>query len=216
MICRNCGNRMPDDSKFCDKCGEPLRRPEKRYDYEDDYGYRNYPRDNRPRGGGIINGILILLAVVAVCATIFLALNMFLPRDGGGSSSSKPAVVEKRESSSNDSEPAPASNSGKDPSEYYYAADYYSSNYSDPNGYLFPGSDSMYIDAEELSGCSSEQLGYIRNEIFARHGYAFETDKYISYFGSKNWYYVDYSVTDNTSGLNSYEKRNVELIKSME
>ena len=216
MICRNCGNRMPDDSNFCDKCGEPLRRPSQRYDYEDDYEYRNnYTRNDRHRGGGIINGILILLAVVAVCATIFLAFNMFLPRDND-SASSKPAVVEKSEIISGDSEPAPSNNSGKDPSEYYYAADYYSSNYSDPNGYLFPGSDSMYIDAEELRGCSSEQLGYIRNEIFARHGYAFETDKYISYFGGKNWYYVDYSVTDNTSGLNAYEKRNVDLIKSME
>lgn len=78
---------------------------------------------------------------------------------------------------------------GRDLSNYYYAVDYYSSNYNDSNAYLFPGSDSAYIDPEELSGCTDSQLAYIRNEIFARHGYIFKTDKYNNYFESKSWYH---------------------------
>lgn len=45
MKCSRCGNIMPNDAKYCDRCGEPLRKRSSRYeydyddDYDDDYEY---------------------------------------------------------------------------------------------------------------------------------------------------------------------------------
>lgn len=239
MRCSRCGNNMPNDAKYCDRCGEPLkkRRTRYEYDYDDDYDddeyeyethrYENQHRANHSNRGKIGNGILIFLTVVAVCVTVLLALNMYLPSKNNVDNNTNVANNQQQqvENQSDNSTETTSSNEGpdeynnptlRDLSDYYYAIDYYDSNYNSRDGYLFPGSDSRYIDPEELSGCSDSQLGYIRNEIFARHGYIFQTDKYNNYFGSKNWYYPNSYTTDNVNDLNAYEKYNVELIKSLE
>ncbi len=87
-------------------------------------------------------------------------------------------------------------------------------NYSGDNSYIVPDSDTRRLTQSELEGFSSDTLALIRNEIYARHGYVFQKQKYRDYFGSKLWYYPDPDFDG--SGLNSIEKYNVELIKSME
>ncbi len=88
--------------------------------------------------------------------------------------------------------------------------------YNSYNEYIIYDSDCRYLSASELSYYTSEELGYIRNEIFARHGYVFKQTKYKNYFNSMSWYYPDYSYSGNLSTLNSYEYYNVELIKDLE
>ena len=228
MKCSRCGNSMPNDAKYCDRCGEPLRKKRSRYeyDYEDDYEYelqRGSVHRESSKGGKIGSAILIFLTVVAVCVTVLLALNMYLPSknkaDNTQSVSNNQQQQVESQPKQNVQQDEPDENydaTGRDLSNYYYAVDYYYSNYNDSNAYLFPGSDSAYIDPEELSGCTDSQLAYIRNEIFARHSYIFKTDKYNDYFGSKSWYYPNSYATDNVNDLNAYEKYNVELIKSLE
>lgn len=236
MKCRNCGNVMPDDAKYCDRCGEKLRRKgNSRYeydydDYDDDYEYEMRRYDNQRRhssgGGKVGSAILIFLTVVAVCVTVLLALNMYLPSKNKSEDSSNVANQQQVQDYSNESSQKQSSqnetveNNSNQPvrnsANYYYAADYYYSNYNDSYAYLFPESNSRYIDPEELSGCTDSQLAYIRNEIFARHGYIFKTDKYNDYFGSKSWYSPNAYATDNVNNLNAYEKYNVELIKRYE
>jgi len=87
-------------------------------------------------------------------------------------------------------------------------------NYSGDNSYIVPDSDTRRLTKSELEGFSSNTLALIRNEIYARHGYVFQKQKYRDYFGSKLWYYPDPDFDG--SGLNSIETYNVELIKSME
>lgn len=59
-----------------------------------------------------------------------------------------------------------------------------------------------------------ETLAIARNEIFARKGYKFESEKYKNYFNSKKWYKPQ---TDNHSiKLNNIEEYNVSLIKYYE
>lgn len=241
MRCSRCGNNMPNDAKYCDRCGEPLRKRKNsryEYDYDDDYDddeyeyethrYESQRRNNYSNRGKIGNGILIFLTVIAVCVTILLALNMYLPSKNKVENNANVANNQQQqqvENQSNDEGKMSSNDEGQDEynnatirdlSDYYYAVDYYNSNYNSSDGYLFPGSDTRYIDPEELSGCSDSQLAYIRNEIFARHGYIFQTDKYNNYFGSKTWYYPNSYTTDNVNDLNAYEKYNVELIKSLE
>lgn len=67
---------------------------------------------------------------------------------------------------------------------------------------------------QDLSGMSKDDLAYLRNEIFARHGHTFKTDKMKSYFEAKEWYHPYF--TDATLFLNETEKENVQLIRSME
>ncbi len=55
--------------------------------------------------------------------------------------------------------------------------------------YIVPDSDTRYLTYDELWGWDYESLGYIFNEIFARHGYNFEIGgKYYNYFMSRPWY----------------------------
>ena len=83
------------------------------------------------------------------------------------------------------------------------------------NEYIIPDSDSRYLTRSELSRYTKTDLGYIRNEIFARHGYVFEKAKYRNYFLSKPWYTPDYSFNYEYD-LNRVEKANVDLIKELE
>lgn len=84
----------------------------------------------------------------------------------------------------------------------------------DPYHEIIPDSAARKLTKAELAGCDAELLGYIRNEILARHGYSFTKEKYQEYFGSKYWYEIneEFSFSD----LSDVENANVELIKSLE
>lgn len=96
----------------------------------------------------------------------------------------------------------------------YEDNDNYSGEYDDD--YIIADSDVRYLSRNELSKYTKEQLGYIRNEIFARHGYIFKKKQYSDYFGNKSWYVPDPNCTGTEADLNSIEKANVELIQDME
>lgn len=55
--------------------------------------------------------------------------------------------------------------------------------------YIIPDSNIRYLTYSELWEWNFESLGYILNEIFARHGYNFEVGKkYYNYFNDRPWY----------------------------
>lgn len=57
------------------------------------------------------------------------------------------------------------------------------------NFYIIPDSDKRRLTREELWTWQYEALGYILNEIFARHGYHFiPGEKYDNYFRAQLWY----------------------------
>lgn len=88
------------------------------------------------------------------------------------------------------------------------------------SSYVFPDSNSRYLKEEELTGLSKEDLGYARNEIFARYGYFFNNPKYASYFHKKTWYDRHAFIIDDSDKpedyLNDFEIKNIELIKKIE
>ena len=95
-----------------------------------------------------------------------------------------------------------------------YDEDYYYKHYWGDDTYIIPYSSTRRLTASELYGYSSNTLALIRNEIYARNGYVFSKQKYIDYFSSKLWYSPNPNF--NESWLNSIEKYNIQLIKSME
>ena len=94
-----------------------------------------------------------------------------------------------------------------------YAGDYARSAYGFTADYIIPDSDSRELTEAELWGYTRETLRYIRNEILARHGYAFTQEKFASYFGAFAWY-VPGGYDD--SLLSGTEWRNISLIKKTE
>lgn len=82
------------------------------------------------------------------------------------------------------------------------------------DSYMMYDVDSRYVSYDELSGWSSSDLAKLRNEIFARHGRIFQTQKWIDYFATKTWYVPRYDNVD--SMLNDYEWANLEVILKLE
>ncbi len=83
--------------------------------------------------------------------------------------------------------------------------------------YILPDSDSRYLSASDLAGLTKDELRIARNEIYARHGRMFDSADLDEYFNSKSWYNGTIPAASFSENmLNDYEKKNAELIKSVE
>ena len=83
--------------------------------------------------------------------------------------------------------------------------------------YVLPDSDSRYYDKEELKKLTHEELRLARNEIYARHGYIFESEDLKKHFTSKSWYVPSVeSEQFDQKILNNYEQANLNLILEYE
>ncbi|MBB3937359.1 YARHG domain-containing protein [Aureimonas phyllosphaerae] len=78
--------------------------------------------------------------------------------------------------------------------------------------FRFPTSGFERIRPEWLADLPSQTLWEARNEIMARHGYAFDTPRAMQVFGSKGWY----RPTTRNVALSAVEKANIDLIRAFE
>lgn len=82
--------------------------------------------------------------------------------------------------------------------------------------YFFPESNSRYLSDEEISVYSAEQLELAKNEIYARHGRIFVTQRISDYFNSTSWYQgtIDPETFDaqQDSIFNEYEMANIQKL----
>lgn len=79
----------------------------------------------------------------------------------------------------------------------------------------YPEGSKIYLDESDLIVYyGKDELKIMRNEIFARHGYIFQTDDMRSYFAKQSWYKPERTNVDNL--LSKIEKKNVLTIKSAE
>ena len=78
---------------------------------------------------------------------------------------------------------------------------------------LFSRDASSYRFSEsDLSPLSAKELTYLRNSVYAKHGYVFKSQELNNYFKQFGWYHPDSSVTE--AALNNIEKTNVQFIKN--
>ncbi|MCW6094423.1 YARHG domain-containing protein [Clostridium sporogenes] len=84
--------------------------------------------------------------------------------------------------------------------------------YNNVQGYIVPQSNQRYLTEDELKNYDKYTLDLIRNEIYARYGYAFKEEPFKSYFSNKNWYVKDESFKGADSELNNYELKNIKLL----
>jgi hypothetical protein len=82
------------------------------------------------------------------------------------------------------------------------------------NGYDGYWKDKKILTIFDLLDFSPDEFGYLRNEIFARYGRVFNTDKYRDHFNRQAWYTADPDYQD--SWLTEQDRENVSLILSVE
>lgn len=84
------------------------------------------------------------------------------------------------------------------------------------NFYLIPDSDSRRLTEDELRVWQYDALGYVLNEIFARHGFPLDPDgKYYNYFNSQSWYLEDNGFTyDRINDIEWYNERLVKDVRA--
>lgn len=230
MYCKNCGARLRDGAEFCDACGSHVQQTTPRPHREPNYSEPARPPRNN---NGIIIAVIILIAVVAVAAIVCFTV---LTR---GKQQAQLAAIQQEQSSqmTTQQQTEPASDSAKTDDTtfeeteksgnttihnnyYYYDTHHREDDYYDnvaSSDYLWP-TDTEYISSSDLSGLGQDTVAAIRNEIYARHGYAFTTSRWQDYFSSKTWYVRDQSCTESTvtARLNSVEKANVNTIVAYE
>ncbi|UZW14317.1 DUF5050 domain-containing protein [Clostridium pasteurianum] len=80
--------------------------------------------------------------------------------------------------------------------------------------FILPNSNTTKLKEEDLKNLTKDQLILARNELFARHGYIFNTPEFKEYFESKTWYHPNSSF--NGELKDNIEKYNFNLIKKIE
>ena len=82
--------------------------------------------------------------------------------------------------------------------------------------YLLDSNTRFYTESE-LSGYSKDLIRIFKNEIYARHGYRFQTEDIYFLFVRFTWYYPDFSPENfKESVFNQYEKENLKLLVKLE
>ena len=77
-----------------------------------------------------------------------------------------------------------------------------------------PNSSFEYLTNQDIAHFTIDQLRLVRNEIFARNGYIFNSEDLNAYFAQKTWYVPNSSFSD--AQLSETEKANINFIKSVE
>lgn len=77
----------------------------------------------------------------------------------------------------------------------------------------FPGASMRPLSAEDLRHLTADQLAEMRNEIYARHGYVFKTDRWRAHFQATDWYRPN---RGGAVALTPLEQANVALIQAAE
>ena len=202
-FCNECGNRTKEGQSFCTKCGKSLNN---RVD-------RPAPKIEAPirKKKSLMPFLIIPALVIFFIAAVFIGFKL--------KSDSKPIIAEiPSKELEDDIVEDIIEDSMEDIEEEEVDLIEDKVLVDEPEDikeslYLFP-SDTTYIIEEDLDSFTKEEVALIRNEIFARHGYIFTKEPYISYFGFMPWYVPNVNFTD--SGFSEIEKENVITITSYE
>ncbi|MGL5750534.1 MAG: YARHG domain-containing protein [Paraclostridium sp.] len=83
------------------------------------------------------------------------------------------------------------------------------------SNFIIEDIDSIYLEEDDLIDFTKSELALIRNEIYARHGYSYYNEPYMTYFNNKEWYY-GYREEIGYEELSLEEQSNINLIRSLE
>jgi YARHG domain len=78
----------------------------------------------------------------------------------------------------------------------------------------YPEASERLLKPEDVENLMKEDLEFMRNEIFARHGYCFKKKHLRQQFENEDWYVPD--TVDIKGRLTEIEKKNIDMIKRYE
>lgn len=84
----------------------------------------------------------------------------------------------------------------------------------DPSSGRYPESSTRLLTSDDVNNLLKDDLRYMRNVIYARHGYAFKLKEVRAWFDTEDWYMP--VSTDVRKKLTSIEMKNEQLIKHFE
>lgn len=84
---------------------------------------------------------------------------------------------------------------------------------SNEGRYLLPESHLREMTQADINNLSNDEINLARNEIFARHGYVFDTSSIQQYFEAQSWYKIS---REYDGELTSIETANVNFLKEVE
>lgn len=214
--CPGCGKKISDKARMCPNCGHAVvsadRVPEpdplsvvvpepvtERTAVLSETG--SPPRQTTPppsvsRGSGVVR-----FAVIGIAALGGLVAGYFFFRSSG------PEITPTEQTSYVAPAPAPDPHAGQ---HYDPVTQQWSDNRPDDGRY--PQTRTRKLVPADVAGLSSAELKIMRNEIFARHGYAFQTADMRDYFGRQPWY----TSRSRSVSLSQIEQYNVQFIKRHE
>lgn len=228
MYCKYCGKAIPEGAKFCRSCGGKLTAAEcetrlnegkssesKTFELREDTDQKSNKENeicveqkkDRSKAVGVI-------AIIAATAIIVGGVYYFVFAKGlnlANNASTKPtnsvtnSVTNSSEVSDSKTNNSPTSNSDAD-----------NTVKTNTSEYILPDSADRYLSDSEVSSMSKDQLALARNEIFARHGYVFNSKVYSDYFSAKSWYTPNSSYKSDIDTLNIYERYNISLLQKYE
>ncbi len=211
VYCKRCGGWVDVNIGFCSKCGQPAG-----YHYSDDsYG-------KKKKNSSLTVIIVILLIILLTCTAVFGYIFFFNTPDNDSDvfmddNEKKESLADYGKDDENEPVKPPEDEDdvdveiiSEDEEDTEEEGEEITENDSE---YLFP-SNSKYITEYDLDSRSKHEIALIRNEIYARHGYIFETEYYREYFESKDWYVPNPGFTE--SLFNKYEKENKSFIVEYE
>lgn len=230
MYCNRCGAHIPEDADFCPQCGCRVSGKAAQAQTQEGIPIRRAHRSNSVIIGAIL-AVAIVLIVCIICLTVVTRGNQQAQMEASKQSQSEQVQQPTQKTDSADSgaakkseqtEKTKASSDSQVTNNYYYYGDgaAHANDYYDEvgnNGYLWP-SDTEYIVTSDLSGLNQDTVAAIRNEIYARHGYAFNSTRWQNYFSGKTWYHRDSSCTSSNidSRLSDVERTNIATLVSYE
>jgi hypothetical protein len=239
--CVKCGAKVADDAKFCTKCGSPQktdvkdRNVREKNDYNNEYTQvipnikatpnrieeeENYNSFNSSSLKPAIAGVLIGLAILAAGLGAYYAYskNDKSVKEQTAAIKSTENAENSKDNSSDGGNSTSKDNEGtdksKDNSKNNSSAAANTNSKTDE--YMFSNSGSVKLTDDQVSSLSKENLALARNEIFARHGFVFQTEPFKTYFNNKTWYKSNAGFKGSDEELSSVEKSNVDLILKYE
>ena len=237
--CTNCGAPIYEGSTVCETCGQRL---DLSYNNANN-GYNAYNDTNpqyetrtgmnyaAPNGG---NGssrttVIVIIAVIVVAlaagtAAFFLFRDNFIPPK---EDNSQTTLVKEQKKNEKTPDPAatPAPEKTREPAPTVPpvpttppAQSARSEVNTNPgnNEYMY-ASNIKVLSQSDLSSLTQAETRLLLNEIYARHGYIFQTREYSDYFSRKAWYTPRYtSQSDAESQFNDIELQNKNIISNYE
>lgn len=203
MICKNCGQELNENAKFCVYCGTETAASKAELNL-----------DAPSKGNNkiclpiiIIAGAGFLIVIAIIIAIIFGIISH--NRQEAITSISYDYEIEQTDDTSENILDETDSND-----------DMISNNDIDEDidissEYILATSDTSLLSNEDLMHYTEEELRIARNEIYARHGLIFQSEDLSTHFSNTSWYNGTVSSTSEIN-LSSTEKQNIEIIQAFE